>query len=666
MGMVYKAHHVLMDRPVAIKFLHANQTADQTTLDRFRREAMASAKINHPNACAVTDFGVSADNTFYLVMEFLDGRSLRSRLKTEKRLSLSDAAKILYQICAAVEAAHKRNIIHRDLKPDNVFLQKEDDGREVVKVIDFGIAKMTNTGTKTIEGLTEAGMIVGTPFYMSPEQCQSDHLSPRADLYSIGVMLFEMITGQLPYTGDSPLAIALKHLSEPVPSPRKFLPDISEEIESVIMRAMAKKPDDRQASVLELAKEFAQAVKATGTGGLLTGDYASLVESETISGASTVAGSGRATSSLDQKDIPNGHEAPTALINAGGRKTTEMGGAKTKGVSAPNTGETSGPHQGGTLAMGRESSSGGTLAMGSTKGSVETGQTPPPPSRTGLIVGVGVVVVLISIVVGVKFFGGGTTTVNTPTPVVSSSPIANKIELPGTMIEVKGGSFKMGRDEGKDQFGNDIEPQETPAHPVTVKPFYIGKYEVTIREYAEFLQAEGYKPPPNWTPSAEGVGDQPVTSVDWNDAQAYCKWKAKKEGKPYRLPTDEEWEFAARGTESRLYPWGSIWEPNIVNTKELTGGTGALLPVTSQTLTKDVSPFGVIAMGGNVSEWVSSDATLYPGNPNQLDPKAKLKIARGGHYGSSKSTSAATTRLLNPPDFRDVHFGFRIAMDKTN
>lgn len=659
MGMVYKAHHILMDRPVAIKFLHANQTADQTTLDRFRREAMASAKINHPNACAVTDFGISSDNTFYLVMEFLSGRSLRDRLKAEKRLSFAEAAKILYQICAAVEAAHRRNIVHRDLKPDNVFLQMED-GREIVKVIDFGIAKMTNTGTKTIEGLTEAGMIVGTPFYMSPEQCQSDNLGPRADLYSIGVMLFEMITGQLPFTGESPLSIALKHLSEPVPSPRKFLPDISEELEAVVMRSMAKKPDDRQESVLQLAREFGQAVKATGTGGLLTGDYESF-DADTVDGTSTVGGSGRATSKLEGTETADKNSSATTAMSAAGRKTTEMSGRKTKGT--PST-EQNGPHQGGTLAMGRESTSGGTMAMGSAKGSVETGQDAAPASRTPMIIGAIVIVLVVGVVAALKL--SGSNTVSTPTPSVSNTPVTNKIDPPGTMLEIKGGSFKMGRDEGKDQFGNDIEPQETPAHPVTVKSFYIGKYEVTVREYAEFLQAEGYKPPPNWNPSAEGIGDQPVTSVDWNDAQAYCKWRSKKEGKPYRLPTDEEWEYAARGTESRLYPWGSIWEPNIVNTKELTGGTGALLPVNSQTLTKDVSPFGVIALGGNVSEWVSSDATLYPGNPNQLDPKAKLKIARGGHYGSAKGTSAATTRLLNPPDFRDVHFGFRVAMDKTN
>jgi eukaryotic-like serine/threonine-protein kinase len=667
MGMVYKAHHILMDRPVAIKFLHADKTADQTTLDRFRREAMASAKINHPNACTVTDFGISADNTFYLVMEYLSGRSLRDRLKSEKKLSFEDAAKILYQMCAAVESAHKRNIVHRDLKPDNVFLQMED-GQETVKVIDFGIAKMTNTGTKTIEGLTEAGMIVGTPYYMSPEQCQSDNLGPRADLYSIGIMLFEMITGHLPFTGESPLSIALKHLSEPAPSPRKYLPDIPEEVEDVIVKALAKKPEHRQESVLQLAREFAQAVGVSGTGALLSGDYASLLNADTADEAATLKLKNRQTTEVDPSDIDD--NSTTTEINAG-RKTTEMGGkTKTNFEKNVNTNEqkksTKTPHHGGTLAIGKENTSGGTLAMGSAKRPVEdTSQevvSAPPPSRTPLYIAIAAVVLVIG-VVGIWKFTSGPTPVatNSPTPVASVSPVA-KTDVPGTMVEIKGGTFRMGRDEGKDQFGNEIEPQETPAHQITVKDFYMGKYEVTNREYAEFLQATGYKTPPNWNPTVEGVGDQPVANVDWADATEYCKWRTKKDNKPYRLPTDEEWEYAARSTENRLYPWGSLWEPGIANTKELTGGNGTLLPVISQSLTKDISPFGIVAMGGNVSEWTSSDATLYPGNPNAVEKG--LKVARGGNFGSAKPTSAATTRLLNPPNLKDSHLGFRLAMDK--
>lgn len=664
MGMVYKAHHVLMDRPVAIKFLLADKNVDQTTLDRFRREAMASAKISHPNACAVTDFGISADNTFYLVMEFLSGRSLRDKLKAEKRLSLSEASKILVQMCAAVEAAHKRNIVHRDLKPDNVFLQKED-GREIVKVIDFGIAKMTNTGTKTVDGLTEAGVIVGTPYYMSPEQCQSDNLGPGADLYSIGVMLFEMITGQLPFTGESPLSIALKHLSEPAPSPKKYLPELPDEVEDIVMRALAKKREDRQNSVSQLAREFAHAV-GTGTG-MLSGDYSSLLEEEDPVELSTIGGSGRETTEMDISETGSDKSATTAM-SAAGRKTTEMSGSKTKtspGTSKATKGQSKPVHQGGTLAMGREGTSGGTLAMGSSKrpeGSEER-EVVSAPSRTPIFIGGGAIV-LVVLVVAIWQFSKSSTPINsaTPTPITSASPAAPKIDKPGTMIEIAGGAFRMGRDEGKDQFGNEIEVQETPAHQVTVKPFLIGKYEVTNREYAEFLQATGYKAPPEWNPANEGAADQPVTNISWKDADEYCKWLAKKESKPYRLPTEGEWEFAARGEKSLLYAWGALWEPGIANTKDLTGGAGTLLPVISQALTKDISPFGIVAMSGNVSEWTSSDATLYPGNPNAIEKG--LKIARGGNYGNAKASSAATTRLLNPPDFRDLRFGFRVAMDK--
>src|SRR5262249_4959772 len=147
---------------------------DNATLERFKREALAAGRIQHPNATAVTDFGVSSEsNIFYLVMEYLNGRSLRDRMREAGALSCEETARIITQVCGAVEAAHKRNIIHRDLKPDNVFLQMEE-GVETVKVLDFGIAKTPHTGNATA-GLTEAGMIVGTPYYMSPEQCQSDN-----------------------------------------------------------------------------------------------------------------------------------------------------------------------------------------------------------------------------------------------------------------------------------------------------------------------------------------------------------------------------------------------------------------------------------------------------------------------------------------------------------
>lgn len=680
MGVVYRAKHIFMERPVAIKFLHADRVADSATLERFKREAVAAGRIQHPNATAVTDFGVSDKNIFYLVMEYLEGRSLREKLRDEGPLSCEETAKIIYQTCEAVESAHKNNIIHRDLKPDNIFLQVEN-GIETVKVLDFGIAKITHTGNATA-GLTEAGMIVGTPYYMSPEQCQSDNLDPRADIYSIGVIIYEMLTAHLPFTGDSPLAIALKHVSEPVPSPSKYIEDLDEDVEEVILRALSKRRQDRQQSAKELAEEFANAVGYAPNNFRMTGDLSRSTfddlparfntggnrNSKTDAyenkptDIQTHISSGRATSELSGRD--------SATINEQGKMTGKISGTKkstggkkgNKGISTGETQRDPRAESGGTLAMGRNESDGATIAMKS-EGPQKNTVNSASPSRTPIYIGAAVLVLVIGVFGVFKLMSGGPQPTAQPTQTIGGNSTATPTpKLEGGMIAIPGGTFRMGRDGGKDQFGEEIPIIETPANNVTVKPFYIGKYEITNKEYAEFLQASGHKAPPNWSGATEGAAEQPITNVDLNDCIAYCEWRAKKENKPYRLPTEEEWEFAARGTESRLFPWGALWEPNLSNTKELTGGKGTLLPITSKSLLPDVSPFGVIAMSGNVSEWTSSDAKLYPGN--DADLQSGLKVARGTNYANPKQTSAATFRILNVSTYKDPRVGFRIAMDK--
>src|SRR5947209_6601589 len=196
MGKVYTATHTAIRRLVAIKILHPDLAGDQVTLERFRREAEAAATITHPNAIVVIDFGVTHDNGMaYIVMELLEGRELRQYMSQIRWFDFKEAFNIFSQVCSAVHAAHQKGIIHRDLKPDNIYLVKSDSGTPVVKVLDFGIAKL-----KTLAGnnnnLTQQGTIIGTPKYMSPEQCLSDELDARSDVYSLGVILYEMLTGK--------------------------------------------------------------------------------------------------------------------------------------------------------------------------------------------------------------------------------------------------------------------------------------------------------------------------------------------------------------------------------------------------------------------------------------------------------------------------------------
>jgi eukaryotic-like serine/threonine-protein kinase len=258
MGTVYKATHVHMEIPVAVKILHSILASDQSAVERFRREARAAAQIRHPNAVSVTDFGVTKkEGIAYFVMEFLEGEDLRNKIKKKKQLDYEEAFLILNQTCLAVQAAHNIGIIHRDLKPDNIWLVKEKEGIEQVKVLDFGIAKLRGYSDNR---LTLTGAIVGTPYYMSPEQCTDEELSPRSDVYSLGIILYEMLTGKVPFDGFSPTAIIVKHVTEPPMPIHDLRPGIPGQIEEVVLRALEKKPENRQESVLQLAQEFEAAL----------------------------------------------------------------------------------------------------------------------------------------------------------------------------------------------------------------------------------------------------------------------------------------------------------------------------------------------------------------------------------------------------------------------
>jgi eukaryotic-like serine/threonine-protein kinase len=664
MGAVYRATHIFMERPVAIKFLHGEHLADSSAVERFKREARAAGRIQHPNATAVTDFGVTSDNVFYLVMEYLEGRSLRDRLRAEGACSLEEAVRIMTSVCEAVDVAHKKDIIHRDLKPDNVFLQVEGDN-EIVKVLDFGIAKLTNSGN-TSAGLTSAGMIVGTPYYMSPEQCQGDTLDPGADIYSLGIILFEMLTNKLPFTGESPLSIVLKHVSEMPPSPQQFNPEIPDAVEAVIMKALAKRRQDRHATAIEFAEDLGNAC-GIKVGHRTTGAYSPIIRT-----SSFTAGSG------DDDTIGSVAQSssPSPVAKSGSSKSDNL---HTQPMGAMPTQAAMPAH--GTIAVGAQQAGavkGKTAkkSAGSSKSEAVSGETLETPSQASyqseiettqkskmpIFVGGGV---LLAIVVIVAIF----VLKPSPGPVVDpgvKGPVTPQpTDVAKNMVKIGSGAFFMGRDAGVDPFGEDIPSDQTPSHPVSItKPYLIGKYEVTNREYKQFILESGYKAPVDWKDNtfAQGADMQPISGISWNDAVAYCQWLAKKENKPYRLPTEEEWEYAARGPQSQLFTWGNTFEPARANTREF---AGTPLPIDSDSLAKDTSHFGVIGMTGNVSEWTSSDRKLFPGNKELLGGNPGDKVVRGTNYKSAKGSSVTTLRIFTPPTITNAVLGFRVAMDAT-
>lgn len=267
MGAVYRARHLQMDRPVAIKVLHENLLEDEAARIRFQREARAAVRLQHQNAIFVSDFGETADGYVYIVMELLEGPTLREILAKEAPIETARAISIMLQASDAVAAAHEAGIIHRDLKPANIIITQRPDVPASVKVVDFGVAKLTAGALGDDEGnitLRQAGALIGTPRYMAPEQYNGNELTPAADVYSLGVILYEMLTGMAPFTGSTPVEIAAKHVNNPPQSPRAIVAAIPEDVERVVLHALEKQPEDRPANGAQFHRELMDTAERLG------------------------------------------------------------------------------------------------------------------------------------------------------------------------------------------------------------------------------------------------------------------------------------------------------------------------------------------------------------------------------------------------------------------
>ncbi len=258
MGQVYRATHILMRKDVALKVLKPAMSVHSEIVERFRREAESAARLSHPGIIAVLDFGRSLDGTFYLVMEFLEGHSLTRALR-EGPMPWRRVCRLGILMLDALAEAHKAGVVHRDLKPDNIMLQVNAAGEESLKLVDFGIAKLVEDGGPQ---LTAVGLVFGTPSYLSPEQAQGQPVTHSADLYAMGVILFQMLTGQLPFKAASTMELLAMHIQEPPPRVRDRAPEVPETIEQLVLRCLGKKPGDRPADALEIRAVLSEALGA--------------------------------------------------------------------------------------------------------------------------------------------------------------------------------------------------------------------------------------------------------------------------------------------------------------------------------------------------------------------------------------------------------------------
>jgi eukaryotic-like serine/threonine-protein kinase len=323
MGVVYKAEQKLGSaiRPVAVKTLHAELSRDSAVTARFHREVGTVAQLEHPNTVKVYDFGSTSDGTLYIAMEFLDGHALSKIIETERALPLDRIAKIVHQIAGSLEEAHRGGIIHRDLKPENVLLVGRAGERDVVKLVDFGIAARTESADRAKEQkLTQQGTVLGTPPYMSPEQFTGKALDVRSDIYSLGVMVYEMLTGELPFEANTAWEWATAHMTA---QPRDFAATsagsaVPKAVRDVVLKAMAKDPAQRQASATEFDRQLADAIARPRT--------AAAIDVAAATQAMPQAPSGVAVAATAAMPMPTpASPGPVALPPAPPRERSEGG-----------------------------------------------------------------------------------------------------------------------------------------------------------------------------------------------------------------------------------------------------------------------------------------------------------------------------------------------------
>jgi serine/threonine protein kinase len=323
MSIVYKGVHEMMDRTVAIKMLQSQHVTDQLSIKRFQQEAQAASHLQHPNIITVYDCGVVATGQPYIVMDFLEGESLTDVIKAANHLAYQRVVPIFVLACEALEHAHQKGVIHRDLKSSNIMLVEVEGKKDFVKVVDFGIAKLTNASGKVAQNLTQTGEIFGSPIYMSPEQCLGQNLDSRSDIYSMGAMMYEALTGLPPLMGDTIYATMKMHVSQ-MPEPfSKARPDlkIPETIERITFKALAKKPEQR----FQTMQEFRDALDQCMRQQFETGSVPSLISAPPMMGYSTASQVPLRPEDLEDLDLSGGlfgNDPPAAQRTTMSREST--------------------------------------------------------------------------------------------------------------------------------------------------------------------------------------------------------------------------------------------------------------------------------------------------------------------------------------------------------
>ena len=679
MGTVFRARQASLNRTVALKVLPTSHAKDKTYLERFYREARIAGGLNHPNIVQVYDVGED-NGRHYIAMEFITGKTVAQLLKQEGAIPEERSLEIIADVARGLAYAHESNVIHRDIKPGNILLTDEG----MAKLADLGIAK--HTASKEAS-LTQSGVAMGTPSYMAPEQArQAKDVDPRSDIYGLGATLFHMVTGQVPFTGETPYQVILKQATEPLPSPKSLNPDLSDGICALINRMMAKDPKDRSQSADELRAQVAQlrGVPLTDAAHAVT-SHGGSSSTRTITPAGPAgprrwpiyAGAaallcailliiGSAVTSARQRGR---REAAAHLVNEGVNYYSEgayrqaldafdRALATPSGLSADNRRTVADYVRRAKEQLSKQAPPESTPAVAHKPGhappppkprpkpepAAKPKPTPPPEPEP--------------------------THVHQPAPAPVDKPFPEAPREPHAKPEPPAptrDSFKnaLGITMVRIPQGDFLTPQGPKWH---MPSFHLSAHEVTNAQFLPFVK-DMLDPRARTRVLRGGRGtvetylqelrktikeiehakpDLPALSISGYHALYFCGWLSEKDGRPYRLPTPAEWEYACRGQTRTRYYWGDQRDREKANFADA-DGKGKPMKVGSFS----PNPWGLYDMLGNAAEWCAAR------NPQGREPDFFL---RGGAYDMP-------IRLADAPAFRvsgrhrRLSAGFRVLYD---
>ncbi len=704
MARIYLAYDEKVEREVALKVLLRKLIEDEEITRRFLREAKTAARLEHTNIVAIYDVGQFKD-FYYFTMEFLEG-SLKGKV-----LEPPAALDIIKQIAGALRYAHSEGFIHRDIKPENILFRK--DGTPVL--VDFGIVRAADSTTR----LTKTGVAIGTPFYMSPEQIGGLDIDCRADLYSLGVVLYEILTGQVPYGGTDVISISLKHLNEPIPK----LAEHFGRYQPLVDALMAKDREER----IQDADELIAAIDTYNRGNEKEYFKSREIFLENAAKGKKIPGTGHEQGErtiadrsirvkLDVKKSPsrkwkfpliwpvifvfiiaigltgyflyhryNLNESPHSQAEPAKDAAASRGEVKAPDDSPPEN--TAGKEQ--EQAFNNFFSSAVSFYR---KGNYEAAKqqivlakaiknTPElirfekeidkkiteKAEQAGLAreksideqneTDDKVVVEYLKLKEKPSFISA----IETKAEKVSTNKKGywEAVFFNETvMVYVPGGDFMMGANGG--------EPDQRPAHTVYLDGYWIAKYEVAFDQYDRYCAATGEKKVHDrgW-----GRSKRPVINIPWRSARQYCEWLSRETGLIFTLPTEAQWEKAARGMDARMYPWGDA-EPDKINANYRNDADGNKYTAPVGSYPTGESSYGILDLAGNVWEWCrdwyeedyyAASPTRNPGGPL----RGSFRVVRGGSWNDGKRYIRALHRAGSSPSSHDPYTGFRVALEST-